>query len=427
MLDLKLIREQPDTIDRGLKRRGLEPLSGKIISLDAERRAAQTDLQNLQQERNQASKQIGELKRQGEDASEAMARVATLKEEMQKLTEREAELGEELANIMHALPNLPADDVPDGADESENKQLRSHGEPRRENSLKDHVDLGEALGQIDFAAAAALSGSRFVLLRGQIARLERALGQFMLDLHTTEHGYQETAAPYLVRSHALFGTGQLPKFAEDLFHTDGDHWLIPTAEVPLTNLAADQILDEAELPLRFTALTPCFRSEAGSAGRDTRGMLRQHQFSKVELVSITTPEQSEAEHERMAQCAETVLQRLELPYRVVSLCTGDLGFAARKTYDLEVWLPGQNAYREISSCSNCGDFQALRMKARCRAADVKATRAVHTLNGSGVAVGRALIAVIENHQQADGSIRIPEVLRPYMGGLEVIEAPKDVA
>ena len=414
-------------IDHSLKRRGLDPVSEKILSLDTERRAAQTQLQTLQQERNQASKLIGELKRQGGDASDAMAKVAAAKDQMQELTEREAQLGEELDAILHALPNLPAADVPDGVDESGNRQLRAHGEPRRENSLKDHVDLGEALGQIDFAAAAALSGARFVLLRGQIARLERALGQFMLDLHTTEHGYQETAAPYLVRSHALFGTGQLPKFAEDLFHTDGDHWLIPTAEVPLTNLVADTIVDEAELPLRFTALTPCFRSEAGSAGRDTRGMLRQHQFSKVELVSITTPEQSEAEHERMAQCAETVLQRLELPYRVVSLCTGDLGFAARKTYDLEVWLPGQNAYREISSCSNCGDFQALRMKARCRAADAKGTRALHTLNGSGVAVGRALIAVIENHQQPDGSIRIPEVLRPYMGGAEVIGTMKKAA
>ena len=424
MLDLKLIRDEPDTVDAALKRRGLDAVSANVLSLDSERRDLQTRMQDLQQQRNQASKAIGDAKRKGEDASEAMAAVAKIKDDIQQLTENEEAVGERLKAILETLPNLPATDVPDGADESENLEVKRIGEPRRENDLKDHVDIGEALGQIDFSAAADLSGSRFVLLRGDLARLERALGQFMLDLHSTEHGYQETAPPFLVRSDALYGTGQLPKFAEDLFHTTSDHWLIPTAEVPLTNLVADKILEEVELPYRFTALTPCFRSEAGSAGRDTRGMLRQHQFAKVEMVSITTPEQSVDEHERMAQCAETVLQRLELPYRVVSLCTGDLGFAARKTYDLEVWLPGQNTYREISSCSNCGDFQALRMKARYRPEGSKSTWPVHTLNGSGVAVGRALIAVIENHQQADGRVAIPDVLRPYMGGKTHIEPLK---
>ncbi len=424
MLDLKLIRDEPDTVDAALKRRGLDAVSANVLSLDSERRDLQTRMQDLQQQRNQASKAIGDAKRKGEDASEAMAAVAKIKDDIQQLTENEEAVGERLKAILETLPNLPATDVPDGADESENLEVKRIGEPRRENDLKDHVDIGEALGQIDFSAAADLSGSRFVLLRGDLARLERALGQFMLDLHSTEHGYQETAPPFLVRSDALYGTGQLPKFAEDLFHTTSDHWLIPTAEVPLTNLVADKILEEVELPYRFTALTPCFRSEAGSAGRDTRGMLRQHQFAKVEMVSITTPEQSVDEHERMAQCAETVLQRLELPYRVVSLCTGDLGFAARKTYDLEVWLPGQNTYREISSCSNCGDFQALRMKARYRPEGSKSTRPVHTLNGSGVAVGRALIAVIENHQQADGRVAIPDVLRPYMGGKTHVEPLK---
>ena len=424
MLDLKLIRDEPDTVDAALKRRGLDAVSANVLSLDSERRDLQTRMQDLQQQRNQASKAIGDAKRKGEDASEAMAAVAKIKDDIQQLTENEEAVGERLKAILETLPNLPATDVPDGADESENLEVKRIGEPRRENDLKDHVDIGEALGQIDFSAAADLSGSRFVLLRGDLARLERALGQFMLDLHSTEHGYQETAPPFLVRSDALYGTGQLPKFAEDLFHTTSDHWLIPTAEVPLTNLVADKILEEVELPYRFTALTPCFRSEAGSAGRDTRGMLRQHQFAKVEMVSITTPEQSVDEHERMAQCAETVLQRLELPYRVVSLCTGDLGFAARKTYDLEVWLPGQNTYREISSCSNCGDFQALRMKERYRPEGSKSTRPVHPLNGSGVAVGRALIAVIENHQQADGRVAIPDVLRPYMGGKTHIEPLK---
>ncbi|HCI45828.1 MAG TPA: serine--tRNA ligase [Rhodospirillaceae bacterium] len=424
MLDLKLIRDEPDTVDAALKRRGLDAVSANVLSLDSERRDLQTRMQDLQQQRNQASKAIGDAKRKGEDASEAMAAVAKIKDDIQRLTENEEAVGERLKAILETLPNLPATDVPDGADESENLEVKRIGEPRRDNDLKDHVDIGEALGQIDFSAAADLSGSRFVLLRGDLARLERALGQFMLDLHSTEHGYQETAPPFLVRSDALYGTGQLPKFAEDLFHTTSDHWLIPTAEVPLTNLVADKILEEVELPYRFTALTPCFRSEAGSAGRDTRGMLRQHQFAKVEMVSITTPEQSVDEHERMTQCAETVLQRLELPYRVVSLCTGDLGFAARKTYDLEVWLPGQNTYREISSCSNCGDFQALRMKARYRPEGSKSTRPVHTLNGSGVAVGRALIAVIENHQQADGRVAIPDVLRPYMGGKTHIEPLK---
>jgi seryl-tRNA synthetase len=421
MIDLKLIRTNPEQLDRGMQRRGLEPMSAAILDLDTARRDLQTRIQDLQQQRNEASKAIGEAKRRGEDASDAMATVSRMKDEMAALEQEEAGLAERLNVILQEMPNLPFDDVPDGKDESENAEVARVGEPRRENNLKDHTDLGEGLGLLDFSTAAKLSGSRFVLLRGHLARLERALAQFMIDLHTTEHGYTEIAPPFLVRSDALFGTGQLPKFADDLFRTTSDHWLIPTAEVPLTNIVADEILDEAELPLRFTALTPCFRSEAGAAGKDTRGMIRQHQFAKVELVSITTQEASRDEHERMAKAARTVLERLELPYRVVSLCTGDLGFAARKTYDLEVWLPGQNAYREISSCSNCGDFQALRMKARYRPAEGKGTRHVHTLNGSGVAVGRAMIAVMENYQQADGSIAIPDALRPYMGGIDFIK------
>jgi seryl-tRNA synthetase len=336
--------------------------------------------------------------------------------------DREAEAA--LAARLAELPNLPDDDVPEGPDESANIEIRRTGEPRRLNDAKDHVDLGEGMGLMDFAAAAKLSGARFVVLRGALARLERAIGQFMIDLHTAEHGYTEIAPPLMVRDEAMFGTGQLPKFAEDLFRTTTGHWLIPTAEVPLTNLVADAIQEQETLPLRFTALTPSFRSEAGSAGRDTRGMIRQHQFSKVEMVSITTPEQSALEHERMTDCAETVLKRLGLAFRTVALCTGDLGFSARKTYDIEVWLPGQGRYREISSCSNTGDFQARRMQARFKAAGEKGTRFVHTLNGSGVAVGRALIAVLETYQQGDGSVVVPDVLKPYMGGLEILPAAK---
>jgi seryl-tRNA synthetase len=344
-----------------------------------------------------------------------------LKERLPALEEEDKALGAEIEAILAAIPNLPADDVPEGPDESANVECRRWGNPRVfDFTPLDHDVLGEKLGLMDFDGAAKLSGARFVVLKGQIARLQRAIGQFMLDLQTVEHGYTEIDPPLMVKDAAAFGTGQLPKFAEDLFKTNTGHWLIPTAEVPLTNLLADSILDEAALPQRFTALTPCFRSEAGSAGKDTRGMIRQHQFWKVEMVSITHPDRSDEEHQRMTKCAEAVLQRLALPYRVIVLCTGDMGFSARKTYDIEVWLPGQQRYREISSCSNCGDFQARRMKARFRPEGEKGTRFVHTLNGSGLAVGRTLIAVMENYQRADGSIEIPEALRPYMNGLEVI-------
>ena len=405
-----------------MARRGLAPQSGPVLALDERRRAVQTELQRLQSRRNDASKEIGVTKKQGRDAQPLIDEVARLKDIMGGLEDEERRLAEALNGMLAELPNRPADDVPDGLDESANVELRRHGEPVQPADPWEHFDLGERLGQMDFAAAAKLSGARFVVLRGPLARLERALGQFMLDLHTTEHGYVEVQPPALVRDGAVFGTGQLPKFAEDLFRTTTGHWLIPTAEVPLTNLVAGDIMPVEALPLRYTALTPCFRAEAGAAGRDVRGMIRQHQFNKVELVSITESDQSAAEHERMTECAETVLKRLGLAYRVVSLCTGDLGFAAGKTYDIEVWLPGQGMYREISSCSNCGEFQARRMNARCRSKGEKATRFVHTLNGSGVAVGRTLIAVLETYQQPDGSIVVPEVLRPYMGGLELIAA-----
>src|SRR5512138_149887 len=424
MYDIRWIRDEPDAFDAALKRRGLAPLSDGILALDARRREAQTELQTMQTRRNEASKAIGEAKRKGGDATALMAEAAGLKDSMAEAEERERRLGEELQEMLSGIPNAPLPDVPDGADETANVELRRHLEPRRfDFAPKEHYELGEALGLLDFEAAAKLSGARFAVMRGKLARLHRALAQFMLDLHTTEHGYTEVAPPFLVRDEVLYGTGQLPKFAEDLFRTTHGLWLIPTAEVPLTNLAADAILAAEELPIRGTALTPCFRSEAGSAGRDTRGMLRQHQFEKVELVSITTPEQSAEELERMVGCAENVLKRLGLPHRTMVLSTGDMGFAAAKTYDVEVWLPGQDAYREISSCSNCGDFQARRMKGRFRpTGDEKGTRFVHTLNGSGVAVGRCLIAVMENYQQADGSIAVPEALRPYLGGLEVIAA-----
>ena len=423
MYDIKWIREEPEAFYGAMKRGGLEPLSAEVLALDARRREAQTELQTLQSRRNEASKAIGQAKRKGEDAEGLMAEVAGLKDKMAALEDSERDLGAKLQDLLSGLPNAPLPDVPEGADESANVEVRRHLEPRRFNfEPKEHYELGEALGLMDFEAAAKLSGSRFNVMRGRIARLHRALAQFMLDLHTTEHGYTEVAPPYLVRDEVLYGTGQLPKFAEDLFKTTHGLWLIPTAEVPLTNLVADEIVAAEALPLRVTALTPCFRSEAGSAGRDTRGMLRQHQFEKVEMVSITTPERSAEEHEHMVGCAETVLKRLGLPYRTMVLSTGDMGFAAAKCYDVEVWLPGQDAYREISSCSNCGDFQARRMKARFRPEGEKGTRFAHTLNGSGVAVGRALIAVMENYQQADGSIEVPEALRPYMGGLEVIAA-----
>jgi len=424
MHDIRFIREMPEAFDAGLARRGLSPLSATVLDLDQKRRAAQTAFQEMQARRNELSKQIGLLKRDGkyDEAQAAMDEVAALKERIPATEEEEKRVAADLDDLLARLPNLPADDVPQGTDEKDNVEVRRWGTPPDIADAKEHFDLGEALGLMDFEAAARLSGARFTVLKGALARLERALGDFMLDVQTREFGYTEVSAPLLVRDAALFGTGQLPKFAEDLFRTTTDHWLIPTAEVTLTNLVMDQILDAEELPLRLTARTPCFRSEAGSAGKDTRGMIRQHQFWKVELVSITRPDQSNAEHERMTEAAETILKRLGLAYRTVVLCTGDMGFGARRTYDIEVWLPGQGTYREISSCSNCGDFQARRMKARFRAKGEKATQFVHTLNGSGLAVGRTLIAVMENHQQPDGSILIPEALRPYMGGVERIES-----
>ena len=501
MLDLKLIRDNPEGFDKALKKRGLEPLSETILALDAERRGTITALQDAQARRNQISKEVGKAKGAKDEAlaQKLMAEVAALKDAIANGEAREKEISARLDEILAGTPNLPADDVPVG-DESANKELRKAGKPPKFNyEPKQHFELGEALGLMDFETAAKLSGSRFVVLKGALARMERALANFMLDMHTREFGYEEVNPPFLVRDDAAFGTGQLPKFRDDLFSAqsiDQDavsedakqaarkrakqdeeqlneifqrlqetssnedefrknlyravndlalkgqeqdragfierfkagaftkhHWLIPTAEVPLTNIVREQILNEAVLPLRFTAHTPCYRSEAGAAGKDTRGMIRLHQFSKVELVSITTPDQSEAEHERMTSCAEEVLKRLGLAYRTMVLASGDMGFSARKTYDIEVWLPGQNAYREISSCSNCGDFQARRMNARYRPKEGKDLRFVHTLNGSALAVGRTLVAILENYQEKDGSIRIPEVLVPYMGGLEVIEAP----
>ncbi len=423
MLDVKWIRDNPEAFDQGLGRRGLAPLSAQIQQIDARRRALQTDMQELQARRNEASREIGKIKGQGGDASALMEEVASLKSRLAEAEDGEKAAAAEIDALLMALPNIPAADVPDGKDETENVEVRTWGTPRAfEFAAKEHDALGTALGLMDFETAAGLSGARFVVLKGKLARLERALAQFMLDLHGGEHGYTEMNTPVLVRDEPLYGTGQLPKFAEDLFRTEDGRWLIPTAEVTLTNTVADQILSEAQLPIRMTAFTLCFRSEAGAAGKDTRGMIRQHQFEKVELVSIAHPDHSDAEHERMTQCAEEVLKRLGLPYRVVALCTGDMGFSARKTYDIEVWLPGQGRFREISSCSNTGDFQARRMKARFRPEGEKGTRFVHTLNGSALAVGRCLIAVMENYQQADGSIVVPEVLRPYMGGLEVIAA-----
>ena len=423
MFDIKWIRESPEAFDEGLRRRGLEPLAEKVLALDAERRKTQTEMQEMQSRRNEASRAIGEAKRSGGDADALMAEVSALKDKLGASEQRERALGQELHDLLSGLPNTPGPKVPDGLDEAANREERSVGEkPAFDFEAKQHFELGEALGLMDFETAAKLSGSRFVVMRGAVARLHRALAQFMIDRHTQENGYTEVAPPYLVRDHVLYGTGQLPKFAEDQFRTTNDFWLIPTAEVPLTNLVAGEILDEADLPQRVTALTPCFRSEAGAAGKDTRGMLRQHQFDKVELVSVVHPDESDAELDRMTGCAEGVLQTLGLPYRVMTLSCGDMGFGARQTHDIEVWLPGQGAYREISSCSNCWDFQARRMDARFRPKDEKGTRFVHTLNGSGVAVGRALIAVMENYQQADGSIAVPEAIRPYMGGRDMIVA-----
>jgi seryl-tRNA synthetase len=423
MHDLRWIRDNPAEFDRGLVRRSLTPRAGEVLALDRRWRAAETQVQEAQARRNRLAREIGAAKKRGDD-TEALLRQSVADKEAEAAAAAEAaRLRAEIDLVLAELPNLPAEDVPDGPDESANRLLRTHGEkPGFNFAARPHDALGEGLGLMDFARAGKLSGARFVVLKGALARLERALAQFMLDLHTREFGYEEVAPPFLVRDDAVFGTGSLPKFADQLFRTTNDYWLIPTAEVPLTNLVAGEILDEAALPLRFTAWTPCFRSEAGSAGRDTRGMIRMHQFPKVELVSITRPEESEAEHERMTACAEEVLRRLGIAYRVVVLATGDMGFAARKTYDIEVWLPGQGTYREISSCSNCGPFQAQRMNARYRPADGKGTRPVHTLNGSGLAVGRTLIAVLENYQRHDGSVAVPPALQPYLGGLEVISA-----
>ncbi len=426
MHDLKWIRDDPKGFDEGLKKLGLEPQSAKLLELDEARRGHIQKLQDAQARRNAASKEIAKAKAGGDEktAQSLIDEVAELKAFIQQGEDEERRIDAALAAELAELPNIPLDDVPVGEDESANLEIRKWGKPPEfKFAPREHFEIGEALGLMDFEQAAKISGARFVVLKGALARLERALASFMLDLHTGEFGYQEVVPPALVRDEALFGTGQLPKFAEDLFVTTNDYWLIPTAEVPLTNLVRESILDESDLPLRLTAWTPCFRSEAGAAGKDTRGMIRQHQFSKVELVSITTPEASLDELERMTGCAEEVLKRLELPYRVVVLSTGDMGFAARKTHDIEVWLPGQGAYREISSCSVCGDFQARRMNARYRPGDGKDLKFVHTLNGSGLAVGRTLIAILENYQEEDGSVGIPSALRPYLGGLDKIAAP----
>ena len=418
MHDIRFIRDNPDNFDAALARRRLDPLASVILDIDSRRRTLQVEIQDLQSRRNQASKEIGMRKGKGEDADDLIAEVNDIKVRMPALEQEEGALAATLDEHLMGLPNILDADVPDGGDEADNRLLREWGDiPSFDFTPRDHVAIGEGLGQMDFAVAAKLAGARFVVLRGQLARLERALAAFMLDIHTGEFGYQETLPPVLVNSAAMTGTGQLPKFGEDLFRAD-DKWLIPTAEVPLTNIVADEIWPADSLPMRFTAHTPCFRSEAGAAGRDTRGMIRQHQFSKVELVSVTHPDQSAAEHERMTGCAEAILQRLGLAYRVMTLCTGDTGFGAQKTYDLEVWLPGQDEgrgqYREISSRSNCGPFQARRMKARFRDAE-GGTQFVHTLNGSGLAVGRTMIAVLETGQQEDGSVRLPGALHDYMG------------
>jgi seryl-tRNA synthetase len=462
MHDIKWIRDNPEVFDGALARRGLTAEAARLIAIDERRRVTILKAEQAQARRNAASKEVGEAKKAKDEAraKALMAEVSDIKASIPALEAEEKAATRELDAALSWIPNLPLDDVPDGADEHGNVEHHTFG-ARRDypftNQPKQHFELGEGLGQMDFETAAKLSGSRFVVLKKGLARLERALGQFMLNLHTDNHGYTEISPPLMVRDEVMFGTAQLPKFAFDQFaitrlltdeEWDGKikeaeaaasgasardlaksllerqdkYWLIPTAEVPLTNLAREQILDEAELPLRFTALTPCFRAEAGAAGKDTRGMIRQHQFSKVELVSITTPDESRSEHERMLSCAEEVLRRLDLHYRVMTLCTGDMGFASQKTYDIEVWLPGQNMYREISSCSICGDFQARRMSARYRTKEGRQVRHVHTLNGSGVAVGRALVAVMETYQQADSSVAVPDVLQSYMGGMKVITA-----
>ncbi|MBT3559061.1 MAG: serine--tRNA ligase [Rhodospirillales bacterium] len=423
MFDIKWIRENPDAFDEGLNRRALAPMAAELVEMDRVRREHQTTAQEIQAERNKLSKEIGQAKSRGEDASGIMAQVSESKEAEARAEDAAKEAEAKLNDVLSGIPNLPFDDVPVGTDESDNVEVRTWGDARNfDFEPKEHFDIGEDLGLMDFERATKISGARFVLLTGALARMERALAAFMLDTHTQENGYTEVNPPALVNDDTMYGTGQLPKFAEDLFRTEDGLWLIPTAEVPMTNIVRGEILDTESLPRRYTAQTWCFRSEAGSAGRDTRGMIRQHQFTKVELVSVTTADKSMDELERMTASAEGILQRLELPYRTVVLSTGDMGFGARKTYDIEVWLPGQDQYREISSCSNCWDFQARRMNTRHRPKGEKGTEFVHTLNGSGLAVGRTLIAILENYQQADGSVTIPEALRPYMNGLEVISA-----
>lgn len=423
MHDIKTIRDNPEGFDQGLAKRGLPPQAKDLLALDDTRRGLIARLQALQERRNAASKEIGQAMGKGDKAKaeELKAEVSRIKDGMPKEEEALKAAEAMLHDTLAAIPNIPGDDVPVGPDETANVEIRRAGQPKGLNSAKQHFEIGEALKLMDFETAAKISGARFVVLKGALARLERALGNFMVDLHTREHGYTEVAPPLIVRDETMFGTAQLPKFVDDQFHTTDGRWLIPTAEVSLTNLVRESVQEEEALPIRVTAWTPCFRAEAGAAGRDTRGMIRQHQFAKVELVSITAPEQSADEHERMTRCAEEVLKRLDLPFRTITLSTGDMGFSARKTYDIEVWLPGQNAYREISSCSVCGDFQARRMDARYKPKEGKGPRFVHTLNGSGVAVGRALIAVLENYQNPDGSVTIPEVLRPYMNNETTIK------
>lgn len=422
MFDIKWIRENAEAFDNSMIRRGLSSLSAELLSLDDKRRTEVTAMNDAQSKRNAASKLIGQAKAQGDEdrAQQLMAEVGDLKKLVQDSEKAAQEFTDALNSRLEELPNLLHVEVPEGADENDNVELSKHGEPKKFNfEPKEHYDIGEALGLMDFEQAAKIAGSRFVILQGQMARLERALGQLMLDLHTSEHGFTEISAPLLVRSEALYGTGQLPKFSEDAFETTDGRWLIPTSEVSLTNLVREQMLNKEQLPLRFTSLTPCFRSEAGSAGRDTRGMLRQHQFAKVEMVVVTTPDKSDEEQHFMLSCAEKVLQVLDLPYRVMRLCSGDMGSTMQRTFDIEVWMPGQNNYREISSVSMAGDFQARRMNARYRDEEGSAEY-VHTLNGSGIAVGRALIAVVENYQNEDGTVTVPEALRPYMGGIDQI-------
>ncbi|QDK33378.1 MULTISPECIES: serine--tRNA ligase [Sphingomonadaceae] len=423
MHDIRLIRENPEGFDAGLARRGVAPVAADILALDEQRRSVATRMQEGQNRRNEASKAIGKAMGQGDTATaDALkAEVAQLKDVLPTLEAEEKDLTAQLQSVLASLPNIPVAEVPEGADETENLEVAKWGTPGTfAFQPREHADLGPALG-LDFETGAKLSGARFTFLKGQMARLHRALAQFMLDTQTATNGYMECNVPLLVKDEAVFGTGQLPKFAEDLFKTTDGRWLIPTAEVSLTNAVQDEIVDAQTLPLRMTALTPCFRSEAGSAGRDTRGFIRQHQFEKVELVTVCQPDQSQAEHEKMVAAAEGILQALELPYRKVLLCSGDMGFTANKTFDLEVWLPGQGAYREISSVSNCGDFQARRMNARFKPEGSKKTEFLHTLNGSGLAVGRTLVAVLENYQQEDGSVLVPEALKPWMGGIEKLE------